>query len=1044
MWRSTESLLKLLGALFVFAIALHAEQLPLQTYTTAEGLPHNEINRIVKDSRGFLWFCTAEGLSRFDGYTFRNYGTHDGLPDGNVTDFLESSSGELWIATRSGLVLFNPKGSNAERTNYSDETRDTGAMFKVLLPDDVDRRARFVTVLLQGRDGTIWVGTWKGLFRVERSDGRYHLLRVDLPATVEPIVLDLLEDRRGSLWIASFSGLFRRWPDGSTSLYTKSDGLPDVNIHDLFEDHQGRLWASTRLAGFFLFEANETHARPIIRQAYRARDGLTTDWVSQILETSNRQLWVATNRGVAEFFPDAVESQARFKTYTQRNGLLYYGVNTLGEDFGGNLWMGTDAGAMKLARGGFITYGEKDGLMTVSSIFGGGAGDVCFRASIFYEHDVHVGNFDRTESDSRHPSENYHTRFGCFDGHQFTWLKPDVLADSQLGWVGEMVTLQSRGGEWWLGTGEGVYRFKSTENFARLKQATPLAVYSTKDGLAAPQVFRLFEDSRNNIWVSTIEPNGLAQWERVNERWHDLTNSAGLPSPKDDLARAFGEDRDGNIWIGFNTGVARYSNGRFTFFPATDNSSARSVMNFYLSSEGQLWLSSARNGLIRVDNPSAAQPTFVRYTTDQGLSSNSTEAITDDLAGHVYVSTGRGIDRLDPKTGSIKHFTTADGLAPGEVKAAFRAHDGALWFGTSKGLSRFVPGSTTSSSGAPPIVITAMSISGERLALSALGETRVALPDLASDRNQLQVEFVGLSFVPGEVLRYQYKLENTDRDWTIPVEARSVNYARLAPGAYTFLVRAVNSDGVVSENPAIVQFTILAPIWRRWWFTVLIAFVVGASVFAVYRYRVQRLIELERVRTSIATDLHDDIGANLTRIAILSEVAQQRLGHLSNNADDLLPSIAKISRESVSSMGDIVWAINPNKDTLEDLIRRMRDHAREILERRDILLRFSTSELTHVVKLNANKRRGIYLIFKEALNNVIRHSRTSIVYIELKISEAELFLCITDEGAGFDVGLEYDGNGLLSMKKRAADLKARLEIDSAVGQGTRTCLRVPL
>jgi signal transduction histidine kinase len=337
-----------------------------------------------------------------------------------------------------------------------------------------------------------------------------------------------------------------------------------------------------------------------------------------------------------------------------------------------------------------------------------------------------------------------------------------------------------------------------------------------------------------------------------------------------------------------------------------------------------------------------------------------------------------------------------------------------------------------------------MSVSGERLALSALGETSVVLPDLASDRSQLQIEFVGLSFVSGEEIRYQYKLENTDRDWTLPFEAHSVNYAHLAPGTYTFLVRAVNSDGVVSEKPASVKFTILAPIWRRWWFTVLIAFVGGALAFVVYRYRVQRLIELERVRTSIATDLHDDIGANLTRIAILSEVAQQRLGHLPNNGDDLLPSIAKISRESISSMGDIVWAINPNKDTLEDLIRRMRDHAREILERRDITLRFSTSESTQAMKLNANTRRGIYLIFKEALNNVVRHSRTPIVYVELKINDAELFLSIKDEGAGYDMALDYDGNGLLSMKKRAADLKAKLEMDSAVGQGTRIYLRVPL
>lgn len=231
--------------------------------------------------------------------------------------------------------------------------------------------------------------------------------------------------------------------------------------------------------------------------------------------------------------------------------------------------------------------------------------------------------------------------------------------------------------------------------------------------------------------------------------------------------------------------------------------------------------------------------------------------------------------------------------------------------------------------------------------------------------------------------------------------------------------------------------------WQRPWFLALVALVAGLGIYALYRHRVRNLVAVERVRTRIATDLHDDIGANLTRIAILSEVAQQRLGH-SNGEDDLLPSIAEISRESVSAMGDIVWAIDPKKDKLEDLTRRMRQHAREILEQRDIRLDFNASAGAPELRLDANMRRNIYLIFKEALNNVVRHADASSVKIDLTVADSHFVFSIDDDGVGFDNGHEQDGNGLLSMKKRATDLGGMLDIDSVPGKGSRVSLRVPV
>ncbi len=648
-----------------------------------------------------------------------------------------------------------------------------------------------------------------------------------------------------------------------------------------------------------------------------------------------------------------------------------------------------------------------------------------------------------------------HTRLGCFDGRRFDWFKLDAVSD--FGWVTEQVTLQGRNGDWWVGTGEGLYRFPAADNFTHLDTARPLAVYTKKDGLAGLQVFRLFEDSRGNVWISTIAPNtsGLALWERLSEKVRDLAGSSGLPSLEDDLPRSFGEDGSGNVWVGFNNGLARYAQGTFTFFTAAEGLPPGAIVNIHVDRSGRLWLASARGGLVRVDGLGAERPIFVAYTTTQGLSSNNTEVITEDADGHIYVGGGHGLDRLDPRTGRVKHFTTADGLAPGLFRAAFRDRSGVLWFGMTSGLSRLAP-VREKPAAPPPVWISGLRVRGVPRLVSALGERDMSLPDFQPQENQLQIDFVGLGFGSGDVLRYQYRLEGTDADWSALSEQRTVTFASLAPGRYRFFVRAVNSDGIVSTEAAAITFRVLSPLWRRWWFVTLAALGAGLMGYALYGYRVARLLEMADMRTRIASDLHDDIGANLTRIALLSEVAAQKRGTETGpgrggsrdvpepaQEDGPLMSIARIARESVGSMSDIVWAINPARDSLLDLTRRMRQHADEIFTLRDIALRFDAPGAHDSVRLGVDVRRDLLLIFKEAVNNSARHSGCSRVDIDLRVEGPRLVLSLVDNGSGFDTSLESDGQGLMSMRRRAHRLKGTLEIASSAGAGTTVRLSIP-
>jgi two-component sensor histidine kinase len=385
------------------------------------------------------------------------------------------------------------------------------------------------------------------------------------------------------------------------------------------------------------------------------------------------------------------------------------------------------------------------------------------------------------------------------------------------------------------------------------------------------------------------------------------------------------------------------------------------------------------------------------------------------------------------------------------VSRCARDEAGNLWFSQKFTLARLEV-QADESFAPPPIFIGDLRVNGETIKkLSELGETAVEKLDFNSEQRQLQIGFFALGFGTGETLRYQYKLN--DADWSEPSASRSVNL-NLAPGSYNFLVRAVNAEGAASENPARVAFTIARPVWQRWWFLVAAALAISFLIYAVYRYRIAQVIKLERVRTRIATDLHDDIGSSLSKIAILSEVVRQRNGANGNGKDEKnepLEIIANTSREMVDAMSDIVWAINPERDHLSDLIQRMRHFAEQLLDAQDIGYQFAVPENLKDIALGADQRREIYLIFKECVNNLAKHSGASAAEIAVRLENDNLIIEVKDDGRGFDVAEKsggsqngFGGNGLRNMKKRARKCGGEFRVDSEIGKGTRIALEIPV
>jgi two-component sensor histidine kinase len=437
-----------------------------------------------------------------------------------------------------------------------------------------------------------------------------------------------------------------------------------------------------------------------------------------------------------------------------------------------------------------------------------------------------------------------------------------------------------------------------------------------------------------------------------------------------------------------------------------------------------------------VDDPAAERPRFVTYNTKHGLASDDVMALAEDRWGRLYAATGRGIDRFEPRPAGlsrVKHYTTADGVVSGELQLALRDRQGTLWFSTPLGVSRLSP-TFDRPRFPPPVLVTGLSIGGVAQPISDLGQSSVSGFKLR--RNPLRIDFVGLGFSPGEALRYQYRLEGADSDWGAPTDQRAVVYANLSPGSYRFLVRAVASEGAVSKEPATVAFSVLPPLWLTWWFLTSCALAAALVLYVLYRYRVARLLAVADLRTRIATDLHDDIGAGLSQIAILSEVAQRPAGATRSPEKAPLADIAGISRELVDSMSDIVWAINPEHDRMGNLVHRMRRFATDVLGGQGIALRFVSSVTDEDLKISADVRRQLYLIFKESIHNVARHSGAKRVDVELDGVKGRLTLKVTDDGKGFDAASEHEGHGLRSMRKRAAAMGGAVALVSSPGGGT--------
>lgn len=989
-----QHLLRFLFFAAVTAGCAGAHRLPIQVYTTAQGLPRNNAICLAPDPNGLLWICTSEGLSRFDGSEFRTFDVRQGLASPLVLDFFVAHDSSYWVVTLDGIcrlppgaktnepcrLLTSPNrlggyggGAITETSKGEILVATTGALYRATA--DGQRLERLVTspagesfeTLGHGPGGVILMGTDRGLYGWDGRQARP--ISGGKPCGFG----DIRHFSEHDTWVLSACGMFRVVGTGPADARMEKVEIHGSNLNPsaVVRRRDGSLWVGI---GDTLFRLKQS------------ADG--------------------------SLYPDAQFGSAE--------GLPHQYLTMLTEDSQGNLWGASEGlGIFRIAASGFQAYYDNDGLGSarMSSIFETAGGELCVTTT-----SSGIPNASRS-----HLRVKNGDRFDAID----LGVPPDF---HDWGWGWNQFGLQARDGEWWFPMEKGLYRYAAAGRARELNRRAPLHIYDRDEEGPFGEVFRVFEDSHADIWFSTLSPNSLIRWERASGTFHRLAAAEGWP--KNDIATVIREARSGALWIGTFDHLFRMRGGRVENFTPKEGFSF--VRDLHIDGAGRVWVASANHGVFRCDNPDAETPVLQRYTTKQGLSANAIRSLTEDGAGMIYAGTVRAVDRIDPRApvaaGNIRHYTAADGLPDGEQNVAAAGRDGHLWFGTLYGLAEFDPALDQPHSPSR-VYVRRVRVRGEEVPLPYAGAASVSL-DLPADKNQVEIEYAAADLGFARTLRYQYRLQGVDADWSAPSARSSVNYANLPSGRRSFLVRAVGPSGETGQEVATIALELAAPLWRRWWFLMAASFSLAALVYWGYHYRVRNLLAFERLRTRIATDLHDDIGASLTQISLLSEVGQR------DASRNVLEEIAGISRDLVQEMSDIVWAVSPRHDRFDALAHRMRRFAEDALP--DGQLAFDTSGLPGDLSLAIEYRRPLFLVFKAAVNNVSRHSKANRMTVRLAVSSGVLTMQVEDNGRGFDPALPAAGEGLSSIQRRLKAVGGIAHWQSAPGQGTLFTVTLPL
>ncbi len=908
-----------------------------------------------------------------------------------------------------------------------------------------------VNVIRQDSSGYIWLGTYGG---ASRWDGKAFFDLTTLNGLTASQIMDIEIAPDSTIYFAPYGGGIVSYKNGKLDTLNEGNGLltnwmSEIHVLKsggiLFGGYQGNIslykgkkltqWIDPNLLNkksvweFYESDDGTIYIGTYPDGVFRIKKGQVTDY-SKITKIPKKGVWSFSENKDGSIFICAYDGLYLLRNDKIRQ--LEYNGNKINSsifdctsDKLGNSFFATSDGLLIWNGKNFDLLTTKNGLLfnELWSLFVDNNGTILLGTNgsgfSIYRHGV---------------IENYNTETGLPDNN--VWAIAEGSND-----------------EIYVGTNKGVVIFtdKSKKILSKINGLTgnnirciyidsedtvyigtksglniikngKITHFNKTTGLIDNQVFCIAKTKEGKVYVGTREGVSIIS----NGEIKNLTIDNGLIG---NYVQTILITKDSTIYFGaYGSGLTYYKNDKFKHITKKDGLVDDKIQSLAEGNDGKIYIATYDGGLNILHKNKIS-----KVDVSDGLSSNSLHSIVIDNQNKVYLSTSKAVNVLEfyEEEVKVRIINSDDGLTSEESnrEAALIDSKGNIWLGTKNGLTKYNPKLDLPKTNPPKVYLTGLDIFNEPYGIGKLK----LLSTLEHDQNYLKFYFIGINLSAPEKTIYQYKLSGVDKEW-VTSRNTNVQYTSLDNGNYTFEVKARNEWGYWSE-PVKLAFVINPAWWETWWFYSLIFLLIAGMITFIASYRYRYLLAVEKVRTKISTDLHDSIGSGLTEISFLTE-AVKTVSQGNTKAMEGLNTISVTSARLIDNMQDIVWLVNPSKDTLKDLFFRLKDSYQELLKHSNINLKINNIKQLEEIRLPLTFRQHVYLIFKEAINNSIKYSKCQNIVVDIKINKRKLNITLTDDGIGFDLNKIKRGNGLNNMQNRAKTINAKLEFISQLNKGS--------